>query len=53
LNNDQLYDHADLAVTTDYRQVLSELLAKRSGNANIESVFPGFSGSYNPLGIYK
>lgn len=53
LNNDQLYDRADLAVTTDYRQVLSELLAKRMGNPNIESVFPGFSGSYNPLGIFR
>lgn len=53
LNNDQLYDHADLAVTTDYRQVLSELLAKRTGNANIESVFPSFAGSYTPLGIFK
>lgn len=53
LNNDQLYDHADLAITTDYRQVLSELLTKRMGNADIESVFPGFSGSYDPLGIYR
>ena len=53
LNNDQLYDHADLAVTTDYRQVMSELLSKRLGNSNIESVFPGFSGSYNPLGIFR
>lgn len=53
LHNDQLYDHADLAITTDYRSVLGELLAKRMGNADIESVFPGFSGSYNPLGIYK
>jgi uncharacterized protein (DUF1501 family) len=53
LNNDQLYDHADLAVTTDYRQVLSELLSTRLGNSNIESVFPGFSGNYKPLGIFK
>lgn len=53
LNNDQLYDHADLAVTTDYRQVLSELMTTRLGNPNIESVFPGFSGNYNPLGIYR
>ncbi|MBC7879326.1 MAG: DUF1501 domain-containing protein [Anaerolineales bacterium] len=53
LNNDQLYDHADLAVTTDYRQVLSELMTARLGNPNIESVFPGFSGNYNPLGIYR
>jgi uncharacterized protein (DUF1501 family) len=53
LHNDQLYDHADLAVTTDYRQVLSELLIKRLGNPNIENIFPGFSGKYNPLGIYR
>lgn len=53
LHNDQLYDHADLAITTDYRSVLGELLTKRMGNANLESVFPGFSGSFNPLGIYR
>ena len=53
LHNDQLYDHADLAVTTDYRQVLGELLSKRGNNADIESVFPGFSGNYNPLGIFR
>lgn len=53
LGNDQLYDHADLAVTTDYRQILSELLSKRLGNNNVEAVFPGFSGAYNPLGIFK
>lgn len=53
LNNEQLYDSADLAVTTDYRQVLSELLTKRLGNDDIEAVFPGFSASYNPLGIFR
>lgn len=53
LHNDQLYDHADLAITTDYRSVLGELLTKRMGNADLESVFPGFSGSFNPLGIYR
>lgn len=53
LGNDQLYDHADLAVTTDYRQILSELLSKRLGNNDVEAVFPGFSGAYNPLGIFK
>lgn len=53
LNNEQLYDHADLAVTTDYRQVLGELLAKRMGNDDIESVFPGFAGTYSPLDIFR
>ena len=52
LHNDQLYDHADLAITTDYRQVLSELLTRRLGNADVASIFPG----YNPvsdMGIYR
>jgi len=53
LNNEQLYDSADLAVTTDYRQILSELLSKRMGNSDVESVFPGFSGSYIPLGMFR
>jgi uncharacterized protein (DUF1501 family) len=52
LNNEQLYDHADLAVTTDFRQVLGELLSTRLGNPNLETIFPGFSG-YNPLGIFR
>lgn len=53
LHNDQLYDRADLAITTDYRSVLGELLAKRMGNTDIESVFPGFSGQYKPLGLFQ
>jgi uncharacterized protein (DUF1501 family) len=52
LHNDQLYDHADLAVTTDYRQVLSELLTRRLGNTDIGTVFPGYSPS-EELGIYR
>jgi uncharacterized protein (DUF1501 family) len=52
LHNDQLYDHADLAITTDYRQVLSELLTRRLGNMNIGTVFPGYSPS-GDLGIYR
>jgi uncharacterized protein (DUF1501 family) len=52
LHNDQLYDHADLAITTDYRQVLSELLAKRLGDSNIANVFPGFTPS-GDLGIFR
>ncbi|NWG33523.1 MAG: DUF1501 domain-containing protein [Chloroflexi bacterium] len=51
LRNDQLYDHADLAVTTDYRQVLSELLARRLGNADPAAVFPGYVPS-GELGIF-
>ncbi|MEM9596897.1 MAG: DUF1501 domain-containing protein, partial [Acidobacteriota bacterium] len=39
-----------LAVTTDYRQVLSEVLIRRGGNPNLGRVFPGFEG-YDPLGL--
>jgi uncharacterized protein (DUF1501 family) len=41
----------DLTVTTDYRQVLSEILVKRHGETNIASVFP--TVKYQPLGILK
>ncbi len=43
LATNQLYDRADLAVTTDYRQVLAELVQNRLGNPNVATVFPGFT----------
>jgi uncharacterized protein (DUF1501 family) len=39
---DQLYDRADLAVTTDYRTVLSEILIERFKNTRMDTVFPEF-----------
>jgi uncharacterized protein (DUF1501 family) len=42
LANEQLYDRADLAVTTDYRQVVGEILGQRAGNRELQKVFPGF-----------
>ncbi len=52
LQNEQLYDGADLAVTTDYRQVLSEILIRRFANPSLGIVFPGYQ-NYSPLGIVK
>ncbi|MBE2236623.1 MAG: DUF1501 domain-containing protein [Caldilineaceae bacterium] len=52
LATDALYDRRDLAITTDYRQVLSEILINRLGNPNIDQIFPGYSG-YTPLGIMQ
>ncbi len=49
LANEQLYDRADLAVTTDYRQVLGELVVRRLGNKNLGAVFAGIN--YAPLGV--
>ena len=48
----QLTDGTDLAVTTDYRQVLSEILTKRLCNPNIDTIFPGYTG-YTPLGVVQ
>ncbi len=52
LRNDQLYDGADLAVTTDYRRVLSEILIRRYGNPNLGIIFPGYK-DYSPLGVVQ
>ena len=42
----------DLEVTIDYRKVLSEVVAKRLGNPNVSTVFPGYSpGTY--LGVCR
>jgi uncharacterized protein (DUF1501 family) len=38
----QLYQGRDLALTTDFRQVLSEAVYAHLGNHNLSSVFPGF-----------
>jgi uncharacterized protein (DUF1501 family) len=42
-------DRGDLAGTTEYRDVLGELLSKRMGNARIAEVFPNHS--FNFLGL--
>jgi hypothetical protein len=42
-------DNGDLAVTTDYRDVIAEILEKRLGNTDLDEVFPGYSPSF--LGI--
>lgn len=41
LEEKDLDEVGDLRVTTDYRDVLSEILAKRVGNRDTASVFPG------------
>ena len=43
LSTPQLYDQADLAVTTDYRQVLGEILERKVSRSKIGEIFPGFS----------
>ena len=42
LEQSQLYEGRDLAVTTDFRQVLGEAVTRHLGNKDLSNVFPGF-----------
>jgi len=42
LDPSQLYEGRDLALTTDFRQVIGEAVARHMGNKNLASVFPGY-----------
>jgi uncharacterized protein (DUF1501 family) len=54
LDDTSLFEGQDLDVTTDYRQVLAELLVDRMGvaPADLETVFPGL-GAYQPVGVFR
>lgn len=45
LSSDNLYEGRDLAVTTDFRDVLGEVASKHLGNKNLEKVFPNYSAN--------
>jgi uncharacterized protein (DUF1501 family) len=54
MSEEQLYEGRDLAVTTDYRSVLSEILTKHVGNPDVGKVFPGFDASpHNYLNLIR
>jgi uncharacterized protein (DUF1501 family) len=42
LDQEQLYEGRDLNLTTDFRDVLGELVQKHLGNSKLGSVFPGY-----------
>jgi len=42
LSPEQLYEGRDLALTTDFRQVLGEAVYRHLNNRNLAAVFPGF-----------
>jgi uncharacterized protein (DUF1501 family) len=52
LEKEQLYEGRDLAVTTDFRAVLSELVRGHLGQNDLSAVFPGFQ-SGAPLGLLR
>src|SRR5438552_12788330 len=45
LNDHQLNEDRDLALTTDFRSVLGEILTKHIGVADLNLVFPGFDNN--------
>jgi uncharacterized protein (DUF1501 family) len=45
LGKDELYEGRDLAVTTDFRDLLGELLTHHLGIGDLHQVFPGFAAS--------
>ncbi|MGB7266519.1 MAG: DUF1501 domain-containing protein [Terracidiphilus sp.] len=51
LDYDQLNQGRDLALTTDYRQVLGEVVTRTLGAENLELVFPG--AQLNPRGFLR
>lgn len=52
LEKEQLFEGRDLAVTTDFRTVLSELVRGHLGRNDLSSVFPGFQPGA-PLGLLR
>ncbi len=42
LDQSQLYEGRDLALTTDFREVIGEAVARHMGNKNLANVFPCF-----------
>jgi uncharacterized protein (DUF1501 family) len=42
LADSQLYEGRDLALTTDFRQVIGEAVTRHLGNKNLAGVFPGY-----------
>jgi len=46
LEREQLYEGRDLALTTDFRDVLGELVAAHLGNPTLKGVFPGYAPKF-------
>src|SRR5262245_21812622 len=54
LAQDQLYEGRDLAMTTDFRDLLGEILDRHMGVRELRAVFPGYeSASERRLGVIR
>ncbi|QOY85838.1 DUF1501 domain-containing protein [Paludibaculum fermentans] len=52
LETEQLYEGRDLAVTTDFRDVLGEVVTAHLGLGDLQTVFPGFRPGAAP-GLFR
>lgn len=52
LAQDKLYGPGDLAITTDFRDVLGEIVQKRLDNPNLAAVFPNYE-MFNMRGVVR
>jgi uncharacterized protein (DUF1501 family) len=53
LQPEQLYEGRDLALTTDFRTVFGEVVAKHLGSAKLDAVFPAFDATKGWLGLLR
>jgi uncharacterized protein (DUF1501 family) len=51
LEPEQLYEGRDLALTTDFRSVFGEVVAKHLRGAKLDAVFPGYDAARGWLGV--
>ena len=51
LSPEHLNEGRDLALTTDFRRVLSEVVYRHLGNKNLDAVFPGFENNRSFLNL--
>jgi uncharacterized protein (DUF1501 family) len=49
LEREQLYEGRDLALTTDFRDVLGEMVSRHLGNPSLDGIFPRYTPK--PLGL--
>jgi uncharacterized protein (DUF1501 family) len=45
LDQSQLHEGRDLALTTDFRTVVGESVTRHLGNRDLNAVFPGFNNT--------
>ncbi len=48
--NTRFLDNGDLAITTDYRDVLSSIMLQRTGITDVSAIFPDYQ--YRPTNLY-